>query len=230
MDPVLATPGVYQDADVIAVTGVTAVVVAKPMGRRKLFLYKYLASMVFVALQAALFVGLTFLVMGFRWHVWVPGYLLSIPLLVLLFSYLYCVSVLVAVRTRSTVAAILLSIGAWVFFAMPATALQAFETVPALKEHAGLHRAIKVVSWIPPKTADFPYLAARWAGAGLSIDLIPESATTQDNPEDQAQIDSARKMEERELMKSPFYSIGSSLLFEAVVLLLAMQVFVRRDY
>jgi hypothetical protein len=31
MDPVLATPGVYQDADVIAVTGVTAVVVAKPI-------------------------------------------------------------------------------------------------------------------------------------------------------------------------------------------------------
>ena len=210
--------------------GAIDVLVAKPMGRRLLFLYKYLASMVFVALQATLFVGLTFLVMGLRWRVWAPGYLLAIPLLVLLFSYLYCVSVLVAVRTRSTVAAILLSIGAWIFFAMPPTALQAFETMPSLKEHAGLYRAIKAVSWIPPKTGDFPYLAARWAGAGLSVDLIPDSATKTNDAEDQAQIERARQMEERELMKSPVYSIGSSLLFEAVVVLLAMQVFVRRDY
>ena len=40
----------------------------------------------------------------------------------------------------------------------------------------------------------------------------------------------ARKMEERELKKSPLISIGTSLAFEAVVVLLAMWSFARKDY
>ena len=40
----------------------------------------------------------------------------------------------------------------------------------------------------------------------------------------------ARELEQRELLKDPFLSIGSSLLFEAVILLWAMAGFMRRDY
>jgi hypothetical protein len=71
--------------------GAADVLLTKPISRPRLFLYKYACSLVFVLLQASAFVVMTFAVMGLRWGVWAPGYLLSVPLLVLLFSYVYCV-------------------------------------------------------------------------------------------------------------------------------------------
>lgn len=224
---IIATAGMFPR---LIESGAIDALLSKPMSRPRLFLYKYLASMVFVLIQASLFVVLTFLVMGLRWGVWAPAYLLSIPLLVLLFSYVYCVSVLVAVKTRSTVAAILLSLGAWVLFAAPTGVLQLFDTFPSLKEHERLYRAVRVISWIPPKTADVPYLAAQWAEAGTSLDAFPSSVMDTGSDADRETMDRAQQMEERELQKSPVYSIGSSLLFEGVIVLWAMWIFARKDY
>jgi ABC-type transport system involved in multi-copper enzyme maturation permease subunit len=203
------------------------VILAKPISRVRLFLYKYLSSMVFVLTQATVFVVLSFLVMGLRWGVWAPGYLLSIPLLVLLFSYVYCVSVLVAVKTRSTVAAILISLGAWFAFACPKIAVDVFDSFDSLQTHKRLHQTARAVAWIPPKTGDIPYLAARWAEAGTSIDVMPADVVATSSPEEIARL---REVEEREMRKSPWLSIGSSLLFEAVIVLWAMWVFTRQDY
>jgi len=224
---IVATAGVFPT---LMESGAIDVVLAKPLSRPRLFLYKYLASMVFVLIQATLFVTLTFLVMWLRWGVWAPGYLLCIPLLVLLFSYVYCVSVLVAVTTRSTVAAILVAVGAWVMFGLVHDAPGIFEVVPGLKEHQTLYRAVRAVSWIPPKTAAIPYLAAKWSGAGTSLDMFPASITANDPNFDQAQMEQARQLEQDALEVSPLASIGSSLLFETVFVLLAMWKFSRRDF
>jgi ABC-type transport system involved in multi-copper enzyme maturation permease subunit len=223
--------------------GAIDVVLAKPISRTRLFLYKYVASMVFVLLQAALFVGLTFLVVGLRWKVWLPGYLLAIPLLVLLFSYLYCMSVLVGVYTRSVIAAILLSVGAWVAFTIPRMALDGIEVVraqgrvaPAATRSApssepALLRALRVATWIPPKTADVERMAVRFArghdDTRVTADMmLPPNATRQDRRMMEENLEIERERE----MVSPLYSIGSSLLFEAVVVALALRRFARRDF
>ncbi len=227
---IIATAGMFPE---MMRLGAIDVVLSKPISRARLFLYKYISGMVFVAVQGAFFVVLTFLVMGLRWGVWRPGYLLSVPLLVLLFSYIFCVSVYVGVKTRSTVAAILLSIGAWALFAVVHQAPQVFETFPSLKEHAAVYHTIRVISWIPPKTGDFDYLAARAAGVGTSLDVVPMPGTGEGGAMtelDRQQLAAARDVEERQLLKDPVASIGSSLLFEAVVVLMAMWSFVRRDY
>ena len=187
---IIATAGMFP---AMMRRGSIDVPLSKPLGRYRLFLYKYLASMVFVFLQATLFVGLTFLVMGIRWGVWLPGYLLSIPLLVLLFSYVYCISALVAVRTGSGVAATLLSIGAWVLYICPVTAVQTFEEFPSLKKHERIYQTMRMAAWIPPKTGDIPYLAANWAGAGTSLDIIPAKWLEQGARNNRDQFDSARK-------------------------------------
>ncbi len=210
--------------------GAIDVLLSKPISRPRLFLLKYLAGLVFVFLQATIFVTLVFLVMGLRWGVWVPGYLLSIPLLVVLFSYIYCVSVLVAVKTRSTPAAILLSLAAWFVFASPTNALQLFETFPAFKEQTRLYQSMHVLRWVFPKTAEIPYFAARWSTAGTSIDMFPESVMETGNPTDWEQIQRARELEEQELEKDPWTSIGSSLVFESVIVFWAMVSFTRKDY
>lgn len=224
---IVATASVFPS---LMASGTIDSLLSKPIGRPRLFLYKYVATMVFVLLQATIFVGVTFLVMGLRWGVWRPGYLLSVPLVVLLFSYVYCVSVLVAVKTRSTVAAILVSLGAWVCFAMIHNAPLVFEFFPSLKENRLMYNTIRVLHWIPPKTGDFDYLAARLAGAGTSADAFPPSMSYVGRPQDRARMQLAQEIEQRELLKDPIASIGSSLLFEFVVVSWAMWIFVRRDY
>lgn len=223
----IATAGIFPS---FVEHGAIEVVLSKPIHRARLFLYKYLGSMIFVLLQAGFFVGLTFLVMGIRWGLWAPGYLLAAPLLVLMFSYVFCVSALVGVRTRSPVAAILISIGAWVAFSLVQQAPGAFEVFPKLKEYRAFHTAVRVVSWIPPKTGDFPYLAARWAGAGTSLDVMPDEFLNAATDAERGQVNRARALEERELLKNPIHSVGSSLLFEAAVVFFAMWRFSRRDF
>lgn len=211
-------------------SGAVDILLAKPISRPRLFLYKYLSSMVFVFVHGTVFVLLTFLVMWLRWGVWAPGYLMSIPLLVLLFSYVYCVTVYVGIRTRSTVTAILISLGAWVVFAAPPIALDTFEAFPRFKEHQRLYQSVRMVSWIPPKVSDFVYMAARFADAGTSIDIFPESLVSDGSQDRQEQLKRAREIEERQLHKSPWLSIGSSLAFEFAVVMLAMWHFSRKDY
>lgn len=224
---IIATAGMFP---AIMEGGQIDVLLGKPLTRAKLFLYKYVAGMAFVLVQATLFVGLTFLVMGLRWGVWSPGYLLSIPLLVLLFSYIYCVSVFVAVHLRSTVAAILVSIAAWIIFAVVHQTPQLFDEFPSLQRHAQLDRVVRIVSWVPPKTGDVTYLAARWANAGTSAELIPQAVADAGTEADRERMGRARQVEEGLLGLDPVRSIGSSLLFEAVVVLLAWRRFSRQDF
>jgi ABC-type transport system involved in multi-copper enzyme maturation permease subunit len=210
--------------------GAIDVLLSKPIGRGRLFLYKYIASMVFVLIHATIFVALTFLVMGLRWHVWVPGYLLCIPLLVLLFSYVYCVSVLVAVKTRSTVAAILISLGVWLFYGMPNRAVEVFESFPELKKNERMYRMMKIAEAVTPKTRQLPYLAAKWSGVGPSLDVLPTTVFAPADTVPESDLQLARDLEEEELSKSPLYHIGTSLLFEAVIVAWGMLIFARKDY
>ncbi len=220
----IATAGVFPS---MIESGVIGVLLSKPISRSRLFLYKYLASMVFVLVQGIFFVGGTFLAMGLRWGVWCPGYLLAIPGLVLLFSYVYCITSVVGVQTRSSVAAVLVSIAAWAAFALVHQAPQLFDMVDSLKKQTLLYNTVRVVSWIPPKTGDIEYLVARWGGAGPSADMFPTNGF---GAQDMADMAKARKIEEQELKKSPLASIGSSLIFEGLVILFGMWRFSRRDF
>lgn len=88
-------------------------VLAKPIGRWRLFLLKYLSGLLFVGLQAAVFSLVGFLIIGLRAGAWEPGLFLTIPLVMAFFSYLFCVCVLVGVATRSTIAALLTTLLFW---------------------------------------------------------------------------------------------------------------------
>ena len=205
--------------------GAIEVVLSKPMARWKVFLAKYLGSMVFILAQATLFVVLTYMVIGFRWGVWLPGYLLTIPLSVILFSYLYCVSALVAVWSRSTVAAALMSFGAWVGFFGVQTTADLFDLYPSWQEQTVACKAIRAARWIVPKTQDITYLAARWVGAGASSEVVPDG-----EGEDAELVRRAGALEEERMEINPVHTLGSSLLFEAVIVLLAIWKFSRTDY
>jgi ABC-type transport system involved in multi-copper enzyme maturation permease subunit len=95
---------------------------SKPIGRLRLFLTKYLAGLLFVALQVLVFCVASFFVMGIRGGTWQWGIFLAVPLVVLFFSYLYCVCVLLGIVTRSALASILITLLFWFFLFMLNTA------------------------------------------------------------------------------------------------------------
>jgi hypothetical protein len=93
--------------------GAVDLYVSKPISRVRLFLTKYASNLVFVAMQVGVFSLASFLVIGVRGGVWDARLFLAIPLVVLVFSYLYAVCVLLGLWTRSTIASFLLTILFW---------------------------------------------------------------------------------------------------------------------
>lgn len=82
---------------------------SKPISRLRLFLTKYCAALLFVGLQVTVFSLGAFAVIGLRGGAWEPRVFLAVPLVVLVFSYLYCISTLVGLITRSGMAALLVT-------------------------------------------------------------------------------------------------------------------------
>lgn len=98
---------------------------SKPIGRTRLFFTKYLTGLFFVGLQVTAFSLACFLVIGLRGNTWEPGLFLAVPLVVLFFSYLFSVCALLGLITKSTIAALLLTLLFWfvIFLANSADAL-----------------------------------------------------------------------------------------------------------
>jgi hypothetical protein len=87
--------------------------VAKPIGRVRLLLTRYVTGLVFVALQVTVFAAACFMVIGVRGGDWEPRLFLAVPVVVLFFSYLYSFCALIGLLTRSTIAALLVTMLFW---------------------------------------------------------------------------------------------------------------------
>ena len=86
---------------------------SKPISRFRLFLTKYLTGLLFVGLQVGVFSLGVFLVIGVKTGDWSWRLFLGVPLVMVFFSYLYCVCVVIGLLTRSTIAALLLTVLFW---------------------------------------------------------------------------------------------------------------------
>jgi ABC-type transport system involved in multi-copper enzyme maturation permease subunit len=106
----ISTGGIFPE---FLSSGVIDLILSKPIGRIRLFFTQYVAGLLFVTLQVGLFCLASFLVLGLRGGVWELWLFLAVPLVVCFFSFLFSVCVLLGVWTRSTVAAILLTILFW---------------------------------------------------------------------------------------------------------------------
>lgn len=91
--------------------GSVDLLISKPVGRAQLLVYKYIGGLTFMFLVTAFTVGGIWFVMAVRSGYWNPAFLAAIPILTFTFAILYAMSTLVAVFTRSAVAAMLMSVG-----------------------------------------------------------------------------------------------------------------------
>lgn len=219
--------------------GAIDVVVSKPISRSALFLGKYLGSMVFVFIQATIFVVLTLLVAGLRWNYWSWAYLWCIPLIVILYSYIYAFTALFGVMTRNAMAAFLLSMLAWLMMFLPQATYETLDGAGAMGfdvEPKWVQTA-KLAKSIVPNTTEITYIAGNLIGASNATDVAPETPKPSDGPNTTSSPDAftinmkeAAESERRISNVNPWTSIGSSLAFEAVIVMIAMWKFSRREF
>lgn len=106
----IATAGIIPD---FISGGAVELLLSKPISRTRLYLTKFATGLVFVSLQVFVFSLAALLVIGFRGDVWEPRILLAVPIVALFYSYLFSICALIGLLTRSTLAALLLTILAW---------------------------------------------------------------------------------------------------------------------
>lgn len=106
----ISTAGMFPD---LISGGVIETMLSKPISRWRLFFTKYLAGLLFVALQVLVFSLGCFLVIWIRGGAIQPSLFLAVPIVVVFFSYLFAVCALLGLVTRSTIAALLLTILFW---------------------------------------------------------------------------------------------------------------------
>lgn len=275
-------------------SGAIDIVLAKPISRPRLFIFKYLAGLLFVTLQISIFCLGVFLCLGLRLNDWQWLIFAAVPLVVVFYSYLFSVNVLVGVWSRSALTALLVTLLMWtslwgVNAAETIVNMFKMQIVLEIEEHdeeiTGLerqletleatgeapaptarenvrirletlrsdrdemqstidkierwHRPVRVVQAILPKTGETIGLADRWLRRDTDINImdILTGGVTRDesgafargrSQDEDREVE--RRLEDQMESRSEFYVIGTSLLFEAVVLALACWIFVRRDY
>ncbi len=110
---IISTASIFPD---FVSSGSIELTLSKPISRLRLFLTKYATGLLFVTLQVGMFSLASFLVIGIRGGSWLPQVFWAVPIVVLFFSYLFCITTLVGLITRSTIAALLVTVIMWLFF------------------------------------------------------------------------------------------------------------------
>lgn len=157
---------------------------SKPIGRLRLFLTKYAAGLLFVTLQVLVFTAACFLVIGVRGGAWEPGLFLAVPMTVLVFSFLFSICALAGVITRSTIAALLITMLAWFVIFIVNSGEQ---TLLMFKTQSEV-RLEKRLSTIESLEKD---IAALESGAAVSVAEVKEDAAPEKPSEGEAKPDDA---------------------------------------
>lgn len=100
----ISTASIFPD---FVSSGSIELALSRPIGRVRLFLTKYASGLLFVALQVSVFSVLSFVAIGLRGGGWIWSLFWAVPLVVLFFSYLFCVMTLLGVVTRSATASLI---------------------------------------------------------------------------------------------------------------------------
>lgn len=111
----ISTGGMFPD---FIASGSIELTLSKPIGRWRLFLTKYACGLLFASLQVLVFSLAAFLVIGIRGGSWEWGIFLAVPIVVVFFSYLFCICVLLGIVTGSAIASILLTLLIWLGISM----------------------------------------------------------------------------------------------------------------
>jgi ABC-type transport system involved in multi-copper enzyme maturation permease subunit len=191
--------------------------ISKPIGRSQLLIYKYIGGLTFVFLVTTFTVGGIWLVIALRSGFWDPTFLAVIPILTFTFAIVYAMSTLVAVFTRSAVAAMILSIGFMLFLYIVGQVKTIFDALrmggPSERMPEWSFTLVDTLNNCLPRYKDLDKLTSK---------LIAEGTLTR------GELQSPQMA----LLQMPSWTgtIGVSLIFIVVMLAISCWRFSKRDY
>jgi ABC-type transport system involved in multi-copper enzyme maturation permease subunit len=158
--------------------GAAIVLLAKPLPRWGLLAGKFLGVLLFVAFQAAVFVGGTWLALGMRTGYWDTGYFWCVPVMLLHFGVFFSFSILLAVTTRSTIFCILGSLVFWLICWGMNFGRHSLAVLPSLEPTIGplpgvLGGLVETGYWLLPKPADLSLILSQVLQAGTTFGTVP---------------------------------------------------------
>lgn len=195
--------------------GTIDLLLAKPVRRSTLLIYKYIGGLTFMFINTVFVVVGIWLVLGLRSGLWAPSFLLCIFTFTFQFAIFYAVSTLFGVLTRSAIVSILMTCLAWLIFVVVGFGYQFIQPLKEFDIVPGwLTTTADVAHFVLPRYKDIDALNTEMASRDL---LAPE------NPQRKAlsKIFASIKWGE---------TIGFTLVFIAVVLGLSCWRFSTRDY
>jgi ABC-type transport system involved in multi-copper enzyme maturation permease subunit len=139
-----------------------AVLLGKPVPRWSLLAGKYLGVVGFVGMQTVLFVGGTWLALGVSTGVWVPQYLLCVPVLLFHFAVFFSFSVCLAVWTRRPVVCM---VGVLAFWAVCWGTNHSWHVFQGATPAAHVPVLLDAGYWVLPKPADLNWTLFDMLGA-----------------------------------------------------------------
>jgi ABC-type transport system involved in multi-copper enzyme maturation permease subunit len=194
--------------------GTLDLVLARPIGRGRLLLYKYAGGLWFVFIASSFLIGGSWLAITLRTGYANPWFLATIVTITAVFAVIYSVAVLVGVLTRSGTVSALVALAVW----------GTSSTMVAIKHNLRLlYRGQPVPEWLQttldvlygmaPKTSDLTSLNDYF----LSRSHLSEAAYQRAFAGQIPKVDW-------------LWSLGTTAAFTAAMLALAIWLFRRRDY
>jgi hypothetical protein len=191
----------------------SSVLIAKPPARATLFLARFTGVVLFVGVQALIFVAATAVAIGIRTGVWGGAYWLAVPVLLVHFATFYTFSAVLAVTMRSTAGCLVGAILFWLVCWAMNYGRHALAGLDISQATEGLIRAANLIYWFLPKPADYGLILYDALDADRFVTPWVEF----------------RRVQERGLFHST-WSVVSSLAFAAVLLAVAVYEFANDDY
>jgi len=194
--------------------GTLDLVLARPIGRGRLLLFKYVGGLWFVFILATVLIGGCWLAITVRTGYANPWFLATIVTITAVFGVIYSVSVLVGVLTRSGTLAALLAIFVWGTSEVLIAIRHGLKTMyMGQAVPAWLQNTLEVLYGLAPKTGDLIALNTHF----LSRSHLSEAAYQRTFAGQVPKIEWA-------------WSLGTTAAFTAAMLLLAVWFFRRKDY
>jgi ABC-type transport system involved in multi-copper enzyme maturation permease subunit len=195
--------------------GTVDLLLAKPIRRSILLIYKFIGGLTFMFLNTVVVVVGIWLVLGLRSGLWAPGFLLVIFILTFEFAIFYAVSTLFGVLTRSPIVSILAACFTWVVLWVSGLAYAFVDLTRELKPFPQwVYVTVDTAHFVLPRYKDLDILTSKLLARDL---LAPDSFE--------------RQMQEKTFTSINWgESVGFTVGFIAVMVGLACWRFATKDY
>ena len=131
--------------------GTVDLYLSRPIGRVRLLLSRYIAGLILAAVNVVYLVGATWLIVGWKTHVFNARFLAAGAIIFLMIAVLLALAFLIGVVTSSTAVSIMSSFGIF-FFGL---AMAGHDRYAAAVSKQWQANVIEAFYWIFPKTAEF---------------------------------------------------------------------------